>query len=143
MAEAVFAEKLKQAGLEEVFEVDSAGTGNWHTGDPAHRGTLEVLARHNITRPHAARTISKTDLTGYDYILTMDEDNLRVVKYLGKSTAMIARFLDYAPSLGIKEIPDPWFDGRFEYVYELVEQASDGLLKAIIAERFPEMQQLQ
>ncbi len=134
MAEAVFAHKVEVSGLSDLIEVDSAGTGNWHTGEPAHFGTREVLAKNKIVRNHEARTITKADLTEFDYILTMDEDNFRAVKYLGASTAVIARFLDYAPALGLREVPDPWFDGRFSHVYDLVSQASDGLLNAIKAE---------
>jgi protein-tyrosine phosphatase len=136
MAEAVFAHKVEQAGLAEKIEIDSAGTGSWHTGEPAHHGTLEVLAKNKITRTHAARTITKSDLNYYDYILTMDEDNFRAVKYLGKSTAMIARFLDYAPSVGMREVPDPWFDGKFDRVYDMVDRAAEGLLKAILVDHF-------
>jgi len=132
MAEAIFAHKVREAGLSDQIEVDSAGTGGWHVGDPPHNGTLSLLAEKNIPYSHVARTITKADLSGFDYILTMDEDNFRAVKYLGPSTAVIQRFLDYAPNLGVREVPDPWFDGRFEYVYQLVDEASTGLLNAII-----------
>jgi protein-tyrosine phosphatase len=131
MAEAVFAHKLLEAGLVDLVEVDSAGTGNWHVGDPAHAGTRDLLAQKNISCTHLARVITRNDLKQFDYILTMDEDNFRAVKYLGPATATVSRFLDYAPALGVREVPDPWFDGRFSYVYELVDAAATGLLEAI------------
>jgi protein-tyrosine phosphatase len=128
-----------QALLSEWIEADSAGTGNWHVGEPPHTGTMEILAKNKIISNHTARALTKADLSKFDYILTMDEDNFRSVKYLGPSTATIARFLDYAPAAGVREVPDPWFDGRFQYVYELVDRAADGLLNAIKAKHFSEL----
>lgn len=136
MAEAVFAHKVKAAGLSEWIEADSAGTGSWHTGDPPHRGTTELLSRKQIEYFHIARTIEPSDLNAFDYVLTMDNENLRSVKVIGTGTAVVRPFLEYAPALGIREVPDPWFDGKFDRVYDLVAAASDGLLNEIKSKYF-------
>ena len=134
MAEAVFAHKVREAGLEDKIFTDSAGTGNWHAGKLPHNGTLKVLARHAIPTTHLARQITLADLNEFDYILTMDDQNYFDVTTLGKSSAMIVRLLDFAPESGIREVPDPFFTGGFEGVYELVDVATDGLLAELQSE---------
>ena len=138
MAEALFVSKAKAAGIADQIYVDSAGTGSWHIGAPPHQEACAILAKNKISWDHKARTINKTDLVDFDYVVTMDEDNLRAVRYLGPSNAKIVRFMDYAKSLGVREVPGPWFDGRFQYVYDLIDHACDGLLDSIKVEYFAE-----
>ncbi len=134
MAEAVFAHKVRAAGLEEVIEADSAGTGDWHVGELPHRGTRALLKERKITYTHAARLVTPGDLEAFDYVLTMDNQNLANVLALGTSRAVVRPFLDYAPHLPLREVPDPYFTGDFAETYALVGAAADGLLAAIRAE---------
>lgn len=131
MAEAVFMHKVRAAGLEDEISADSAGTGDWHLGSPPHPGTRGILIANNITFDHRARRLTRSDLDSFDYVLTMDEQNLHDVKSLGSSTAVVARFLDYAPHANVREVPDPYYSGGYEGVYQLVDAAADGLLAAI------------
>ncbi len=131
MAEAVFQHKVRAAGLANVIETDSAGTGHWHAGETPHAGTRALLARRGIEYAHRARQIETDDLDDFDYILTMDETNYADVMALGGGRAKVARFLEYAPHTGVREVPDPFYDGGFEGVYALVNAAADGLLAAI------------
>jgi protein-tyrosine phosphatase len=135
MAEAVFAHKVREAGLSDTIYTDSAGTGHWHIGNPPHHGTRRILAKKAIQYSHAARQIVASDLEKFDYILTMDDDNYQNVVHMGKGKAVVRRFLEYAPDSGISEVPDPYYTGNFEEVYELVDKASEGLLQAIRQER--------
>jgi protein-tyrosine phosphatase len=135
MAEAVFAHKVRTAGLESEIEADSAGTGDWHIGNPPHPGTRAELARHQIDYVHAARRITHPDFDAFDYILTMDDQNLRTVNALGTGRAVVRPFLDYAPNNPVQEVPDPYLVGGFDGVYTLVEEAADGLLAAIREEQ--------
>ena len=134
MAEAVFAHKVRAAGLEDVIEADSAGTGDWHIGEVPHRGTRALLKERKITYTHAARLVTPRDLDTFDYVLTMDSQNLANVKALGMGRAVVRPFLDYAPHLPLREVPDPYFTGDFAETYALVGAAADGLLAAIRAE---------
>ena len=134
MAEAVFRHKVRAAGLENAVEADSAGTGHWHVGNPPHHGTRAVLAQNGIEYAHQARQIKEADLDTFDYVLTMDNQNLRDVREIGAGRAVVRPFLSYAPDSGVREVPDPYLVGGFEGVYDLVNQASEGLLKAIRAE---------
>jgi protein-tyrosine phosphatase len=131
MAEAVFAHKVKVAGLEDAIQADSAGTGHWHVGDPPHHGTRRVLAKNGIPYAHRGRQIVATDLERFDYVITMDNDNLHTVRSMGRGKAFVRPFLSYAAGVAVHEVPDPYFTGNFEEVYDLVDTAADGLLASI------------
>jgi protein-tyrosine phosphatase len=131
MAEGVFKHHVRAAGLENQIESDSAGTGHWHIGSQPHRGTRAQLARNNIDYSHQARLITPSDLDTFDYVLTMDDQNLRDVQALGTGKAVVRPFLDYAPDNPVREVPDPYLVGGFEGVYDLVDEAAQGLLTAI------------
>lgn len=134
MAEAVFRHKVRAAGLEGQIEADSAGTGDWHAGSPAHPGTRRLLADNEIDCDHCARQITREDFDGFDYILTMDEENLSAVRALarsGKGRARIGPLMDFAPSASVREVPDPYYTGGFAEVYALVSEAAEGLLAHI------------
>jgi len=137
MAEAVFQEQVRQAGLDNAIEIDSAGTGSWHIGETAHPGTLDVLRRQGIAYNGRARQIRRSDLEQYDYVLTMDRSNLHDVRRMaGDSRAEIRLFLSYAHEAGLvteEQVPDPYYDDRFDYVYNLVSKGSQALLAHIRA----------
>ena len=135
MAEAVFQHKVRTAGLENEIESDSAGTGEWHVGNPPHHGTRAILAHNKIDYTHQARLITRHDLDDFDYVLTMDNANLRDVQALGSGRAVVRPFLDYAPDSDFREVPDPYYTGGFEGVYALVDAAAEGLLKEIREEK--------
>jgi protein-tyrosine phosphatase len=132
MAEAVFRYKVTAAGLADRIEVDSAGTGYWHVGEPPHRGTRRTLDEKGISHTGmAARQIEVADLDLFDYILTMDDANYADVRALGPSRAVVRPLLSYAAELGLTEVPDPYYTGGFDGVYLLVDCACDALLAAI------------
>ena len=131
MAEGVFQHHVRAAGLETEIDSDSAGTGHWHIGNPPHPGTRAMLARNQIEYAHQARLIAPADLDTFDYVLTMDDQNLRDVLALGPGQAIVRPFLDYAPNNPVREVPDPYLVGGFEGVYDLLNEAAEGLLKAI------------
>lgn len=77
MAEAVMRDLVKKEGLEETIQIDSAGTGNWHTEKPPHEGTRRILEHHNISyEGQKARQLTKEDLSQYDYLIGMDNENI-------------------------------------------------------------------
>jgi protein-tyrosine phosphatase len=81
-AEGVFLHQLERAGLGDRFLVDSAGTGGWHSGEPADRRMRQAATARGITLISRARQITIDDLHDFDHILTMDGDNLRAVQAL-------------------------------------------------------------
>ena len=135
MADAVLQDMIYKAGLADQIMVDSAGTGNWHSGETAHRGTLEVLKRHDIPYGGRARQLKRTDLSDFDYILAMDKSHLPVIERMAEgSQAEIALFMSYANRAGTDrtiEVPDPYYDQRFDHVYDLVTKGCKALLAHI------------
>lgn len=138
MAEAVFQQLVGRAGLTDQIEIDSAGTGSWEVGQTADPRTLDVLNAHAIPYHGRARQITRGDLDTFDYVLVMDKDNLDGVRRLGRSgRARVGMFLEAANRAGtIKavEVPDPYFDGTFNRVYDLVTRGGEALLAQIRAE---------
>jgi low molecular weight protein-tyrosine phosphatase len=136
MAEAVFRQQVTRAGLADRIEVDSAGTGAWHIGERPHHGTRRVLRERGIDYDHSARVVRSTDFDRFDYIVALDSQNLADLCTMARGHhAKIARLLDYAPGARVRDVPDPYYNGRFDEVYELVEQGGRGLLERIVAEQ--------
>ncbi|MCZ7542176.1 MAG: low molecular weight phosphotyrosine protein phosphatase [Anaerolineae bacterium] len=135
MAEGVFSHLVKEAGLGDRIVVDSAGTGDWHIGERAHPGTRDILKQHDIDYDGRARQLTDADLGAFDYILAMDRNNLADLRARanGATPAEIRLFLDYAEGVNEREVPDPYYSGRFEEVYRLVRAAAEGLLDHIRA----------
>ncbi len=135
MAEAVFQQMVNDAGLANQITVDSAGTGSWHVGERAHSGTRRVLAQHGIQYNGRARQVTAADMADPDtWIIAMDGDNLRDLEGRYGRHPHTARLLDYAANTQERSVPDPYYTGNFEYVYQLVSDGCHGLLAAILEE---------
>ncbi|AQS56058.1 low molecular weight protein-tyrosine-phosphatase [Novibacillus thermophilus] len=134
MAEAVFRHKVKEQGLDRHFTIDSAGTGSWHIGEKPHRGTRELLRRHKIDFSGiVARKVSQDDLATFDYLIAMDDDNLDVLKKMAgnRKTGKVARLLDFVPEVSRSSVPDPYYTGNFDEVYDLIDRGCERLLAYI------------
>ncbi len=134
VAQGVFEELVKREGLEDEISADSAGTGSWIVADPPdERARMSAKLRGIDISKQKARRITPGDFDSFDYILTMDKENFRVVSSVGSGNAEVRPFLDYAESSPETEVPDPYFGGEsgFERVLDLVEEASEGLLEDI------------
>jgi protein-tyrosine phosphatase len=139
MAEAVFRHKVKEAGLEDRIQVDSAGTGDWHVGQPPHAGTRKLLDTKRIPwNGIAARQVTKEDLRKFDYVVAMDNSNLRNLRALAGGLAgsetKLCLLTDFVPDARVADVPDPYYTGNFEEVYELVNAGCEALLARIKAE---------
>ncbi len=125
---------IREAGLAGQIEVDSAGMADWHSGEAADRRTLAVLRRHDIPYDGRSRQVRPADLQRFDYVIAMDSQNMADLRRLGRNGALagkLFKFLHFAPAGYPQDVPDPYYDGRFEYVFELVTAASHGLLAHI------------
>jgi len=134
IAQGVFENVLRREGLEDEVSVDSAGTGNWHVGSPPDERALSAASVRGLyIEAQRARQISPEDCQVFDYILTMDDENYRIVSALCRGNAVVRPFLDFAPDSPEREVPDPYSGGpnEFEHVLDLVEEASEGLLDDI------------
>ena len=135
VAQGVFEDAVRREGLEGEVEVDSAGTGNWHAGQPPDARALESAQLRGLDISHLrARQVTPEDCRTFDYVLTMDEDNYRAVSALCDGGGAVVRpFLDFATGSPEREVPDPYYGGPdgFERVIDLVEEASEGLIEDI------------
>ena len=135
-AEAMLRKHVREAGLGDVIEVDSAGTADYHVDSPPDRRAIAHGERRGLAMKQLrGRQVGKVDFERFDHILAMDEDNLENLLRLRPegSRAQVGLLMDYAPDAGSREVPDPYYgDGAdFERVLDLVDAASAGLVEAL------------
>ena len=138
-AEGIFKKKIKDRELENLFVVDSAGTGGWHVGNLADRRMREAALSRGIELTSRSRKIDDNDLYEFDHILVMDKDNLHAVKLLIKDNtypinSKIKLILSYSKKSQLDEVPDPYYGGQngFENVLDLLDDAIDELIDSLI-----------
>jgi protein-tyrosine phosphatase len=134
-AEGVFRHYVAQAGLDEFFEIDSAGTHAYHVGEPPDRRAQQAAARRGFSLTDIrARRVAPEDFEHFHHIIAMDEDNLVMLHEQADAAhrAKIRLFLEFG-SGPETEVPDPYYGGAtgFERVLDLVEDASRGLLETL------------
>ena len=131
-AEGVFRVLAEQQNR--AYCIDSAGTGNWHAGEPPHPPSVKAAKRRGYDiSGQRARQVRREDFNDFDLILAMDRNNLADLRAImpPDATAELGLFLDYAPELKRKDVPDPWYTGEFDLVIDLIEAASRGLLSKL------------
>jgi low molecular weight protein-tyrosine phosphatase len=135
-AEGVFRKIIKEEQVEGYFIVDSAGTHAYHVGEVPDYRAQSAAKERNVELTHLrARKVIMGDFEDFDYILAMDEHNHAVLHKAcpKKHRSKIKYFLEYAPHLETREVPDPYYGGAygFERVLDMVEEASIGLLNSL------------
>ena len=133
VAEGVFAHVAEQAGHGDRFELDSAGTGSWHVGNPPDPRSVVAAAARGIDLSNLrARQVCKRDFMTFDLILAMDAANHATLLALAPQdyAEKIQLFLNNTPDGGKREVPDPYYGGEvgFEDILDLVEEGSRALL---------------
>jgi protein-tyrosine phosphatase len=135
-AEGVFRHVLLEHAPDLEVEIDSAGTHDYHIGEPPDPRALKAAARRGLDLAGLrARMVEARDFERFDLILAMDR--LNHVTLIERSPPQyherIRLFLEYAPDAGLEEVPDPYYGGAtgFEQVLDLVEEASLGLLQEL------------
>ena len=135
-AEGICKQKIKDRGLENLFFVDSAGTGGWHVGNLADSRMREKALSRGIELTSRSRQIDENDLDKFDHILVMDKDNLNSVKSLIQDpvNSKIKLILSYSKDSQLDEVPDPYYGGLngFDKVLDLLDDAIDGLIECLI-----------
>tara|TARA_B100001029_G_scaffold167783_1_gene161263 strand:+ start:106 stop:579 length:474 start_codon:yes stop_codon:yes gene_type:complete len=138
-AEGIFRQKIKDRDIENLFLVDSAGTGGWHVGNFADERMREAALSRGIELTSRSRQIDENDLYEFDHIFVMDKDNLYAVKSLIKDdtdaiNSKIKLILSFAKKSQLEEVPDPYYGGKngFEKVLDLLDHAIDELLDSLI-----------
>lgn len=132
-AHGVFRKLVMDAGLMDVVEIDSAGTHAYHIGEAPDRRARETALERGIDISDLrARRARPDDFHYYDYVLAMDQDNFACLREICPTglEEKLRLFMDFAPDLQIREVPDPYYGGQrgFERVFDMVESAALGLL---------------
>ena len=130
MAEYIFKDLIKKHGLEKKYSCSSAGTSNEEAGNDMHYGTKDKLTEKGIPYgKHKARQLKKEDYEKYDYIIGMEEYNVRnIIRIIGEDKAnKVHRLLDFTNNP--RDIADPWYTGNFEVTYNDIVEGCNGLLE--------------
>lgn len=125
-----------------IAEIDSCGTGAYHELDPPDYRTMATLKKHGIQDyEHAARQVTSSDFSDFDYVFAMDSSNLRDLQRLqkradskgGKSKAKVMLFGEFSGQSRAEEIGDPYYGANngFETAYEQVKRFSTNFLKSL------------
>ncbi len=138
IGEVVLTEKIARAGLDDVVEVVSAGTGGWHIGEPMDRRAATVLAAHGYDgSAHRASQFEAHWHDEYDLVLAMDENNHADLSDLVTDAAAgrLRMFRDFDPraTRGDRDVPDPYYGGEdgFAHVLAVVERTADAIVAAL------------
>jgi protein-tyrosine phosphatase len=141
-AEAVMRSVLREAGLDSRVEVDSAGTGAWHVGEPADSRARAAARRRGIELQSIARQVTREDLDDFDLVLAADAENQRALLGLAGDDrgrrVKIRRLREFDPvsvRTGELDVPDPYYGaaGGFDEVLDIVDAACRGLLAEILS----------
>ena len=132
-AEGVFTKLVKEKKLEHRFKIDSAGTHAYHIGEAPDLRSQRAAQERGVQMSHLrARKVIMGDFEDFDYLLAMDDDNYSILINACPEhhRHKIRYFLDFAPDLKQREVPDPYYGGQygFERVLDMVEAASEGFL---------------
>ena len=135
-AEGVFTKIVAEKNLMSRFTIDSAGTHAYHVGNPPDYRAQEAALKRGVELQHLrARKVHSSDFEYFDYLLVMDDDNYAIVSNdcPREHREKVKYFLDFAPHLGIREVPDPYYGEKqgFERVLDMVEEASLGFLESL------------
>jgi protein-tyrosine phosphatase len=135
-AEGVMRRLLRDAGLDDAIELDSAGTGGWHAGEPPDARATEAARRRGVDLAGAARQVTSADFEACDLIVALDRANLRELLAIApdeeaaEKVRLLREFDPRSADAGDLDVPDPYYGGErgFERVLDLVEAACRGLL---------------
>ena len=134
-AEEIFRSLVAQAGLNDQFEIDSAGLIDYHEGELPDSRMRSHARRHGYILTHHSRPITSEDFSHFDLIIGMDEKNRTRLLHLAPSSESASKVVMMASYLRCHSeatyIPDPYYggDADFEWVIELLEDACTGLLE--------------
>lgn len=130
MAEGIMHKKIKSLNLD--WEVDSAGTHAWHIGDAPDPRAIQTAKKNEIDiSRQTARMFNPTDFLRFDLILTMDAENFQHVYRLARTTSekeKIKLILNYSHPGINKSVPDPYYNDRFEEVFNMLSSACDQII---------------
>ena len=134
-AEGSFRSIVSKLELSDFFEIDSAGTHAYHIGNPPDSRSQLSARKYGVELSNQrARQVHESDFYYYDHIIAMDSDNIDILKSIcpTDSQTQIKLLLDYLPDADFKSVPDPYFAGKFDEVFEMVYAACTSFLENLV-----------
>jgi protein-tyrosine phosphatase len=137
----MFKHLAQQADVSSRYEVDSAGTGNWHVGESPDQRMRRVAAKNGLHYSGYARQFQQVDFDKFDLIIAMDTENQANLKQLARSTEdkqKIHLMREFDPQAELNSsVPDPYYGGLagFENVFVIVKRSCQGLLDSLESEK--------
>ena len=132
MAEFIMKDLVKKANLEKDFYIESAATSTEEIGNPVYPPARKILKEHGINSDGKyARQITLADYDRFDYIILMDQNNLRNIKYIipEDKDNKIHLLMDYTGSS--RDVADPWYTRNFKITYNDILEGCTALLEHI------------
>lgn len=132
MAEFIMKDMVRKAGREDDFYIESAATSREEIGNDTHRGTKAKLREVGVPfEKRAARQVTKADYDRFDYLIVMDEENIRGLKRIIGSDpeGKVFKLLDFAGK--DRDIADPWYTGNFDDTYDDIMDGLTALMKKL------------
>ncbi len=134
-AEGAFVAQIEKHDVAHLFEVDSAGTHAYHIGEqPDSRSQISARKFGVDLSTQRGRQVHESDFYYYDYIFAMDESNLANLQAICPENQQykLSLMLDNIPNDKTKSVPDPYFEGRFDEVFDMLNRASGFLLEKLL-----------
>lgn len=133
LAEGIMSDMVQKENLD--WKVDSAGTGSWHIGEQPHHGSIQIANQNGLDiSQQRARKFSTSDFNNFDLILVMDSSNYNDVIRLAENQIdkeKVRLILNYSyPNMNMA-VPDPYFTGNFNEVFDLLKEACEKVLRNI------------
>jgi len=135
-AEGIMKHLIKEEGLSDYFEIDSAGTSAYHIGEPANSKSQKIANEHGVQLDSRGRRIALSDLETFDLLLAMDNNNFKFLSAIDEkniATDKILMLREFDPEGPGEPVPDPYAGGidGFENVFQVIKCSCQTLLEQI------------
>lgn len=137
-AEGVMKMLVAEAGLSDRISVESAGTGNYHVGEPADRRSAAAAKARGVALDGCAKQFQPEDFDRFDYIVAMDRRNFGFLKRMARKPehaaklSMLRSFDPESAGAQREDVPDPYFEDNFDEVFDICKAGCIGLLREIV-----------
>lgn len=129
LAEGALSAQVEAMGFKDKYAIDSAGTGGWHVGEPPHDGSVQIAAAHGIDiSAQRSRQVREAEFGEWDWIMAMDAANLKHLLAMGAPPDRTRLLLSFIPPGYARDVPDPYYEGGFDRVFDLVDSGCAHLL---------------
>ncbi len=137
LGEGILKAEVEARGVSELFEIDSCGTSSYHAGELPHPESREVAKLNGISlKGQRSRALEDADYERFDIMIAMDRDNLRGIRSHPKASAVKSFCLrEYdSASNGDLDVPDPYYVGGFQGVFDIIQRSSRVFLDELLAD---------